>query len=206
MSLVGQAESPGQIDGKASPVTVDVEKSKFPKLSGILPVVRTLSTSAFAKALGVSDSSVRRMADAGELEIHRTRGGHRRIPVSEAVRYIRDTRTPVLKPELLGLASAPQQFDAQSAWARMLQVLEEGHAPSVIGLMQWLYASGMNIAELCDDPTRQRCVRSVIAGRMTNARYLSSIERQFFIAARLTNCGCRFLNPMKMHPKRAVRG
>jgi len=77
--------------------------AKLPNLSGKSFVVRTLSTSGFAKALGVSDSSVRRLADAAELEIHRTRGGHRRIPVSEAVRYIRDTRSPVLKPELLGL-------------------------------------------------------------------------------------------------------
>lgn len=115
-------------------------------------MVRTLSTSEFAKALGVSDSSVRRLADAGELEIHRTRGGHRRIPVSEAVRYIRDTRCPVLKPELLGLDRAPQEIDTESATTRMIQVLEEGHASAVIGLMQWLYASGMNIAELCDGP------------------------------------------------------
>lgn len=115
-------------------------------------MVRTLSTSEFAKALGVSDSSVRRLADTGELEIHRTRGGHRRIPVSEAVRYIRDTRAPVLKPELLGLEVASQEAGRESAADRMLQVLEEGHASSVIGLMQWLYASGMNIAELCDGP------------------------------------------------------
>ncbi len=52
---------------------------------------RMLSTSDFAAAIGISESSVRRLADSGDLEIHRTRGGHRRIPVSEAIRYVRET-------------------------------------------------------------------------------------------------------------------
>jgi len=115
-------------------------------------VVRTLSTSEFARALGLSDSSVRRLTDAGELEVHRTRGGHRRIPVSEAIRYIRSTQTRVVHPEMLGLDRIPEPNRAESPDRDMLQVLEGGHATAVIGLMQWLFASGMNVAELCDGP------------------------------------------------------
>lgn len=158
-------------------------------------MVRTLSTSEFAKALGVSDSSVRRLADAGELEIHRTRGGHRRIPVSEAVRYIRDTHTHVQKPELLGLEVAPQlihaeEVDVPSAAARMLQVLEEGHASAVIGLMQWLYASGMSIAELCDGP---------IATAMTQiGERWPHDKRAIFIEHRATILCCRALNQLRL--------
>lgn len=153
-------------------------------------MVRTLSTSEFAKALGVSDSSVRRLADAGELEIHRTRGGHRRIPVSEAVRYIRDSHVPVVKPELLGLEVAPREIDLESASGRMLQVLEEGHASSVIGLMQWLFASGMNIAELCDGP---------IASAMCQigARWPHD-KRAIFIEHRATILCCRALNQLRL--------
>lgn len=153
-------------------------------------MVRTLSTSEFAKALGVSDSSVRRLADAGELEIHRTRGGHRRIPVSEAVRYIRDSRSPVLKPELLGLEQAPQEIDTESAAARMLQVLEEGHASAVIGLMQWLYASGMSIAELCDGPIASAMHR--IGDRWPHDK------RAIFIEHRATILCCRALNQLRL--------
>jgi excisionase family DNA binding protein len=164
--------------------------AKLPNLSGKTFVVRTLSTSEFAKALGVSDSSVRRLADAGELEIHRTRGGHRRIPVSEAVRYIRDSRSPVLKPELLGLEQAPQQIDTESAAARMLQVLEEGHASAVIGLMQWLYASGMNIAELCDGPIASAMYK--IGDRWPHDK------RAIFIEHRATILCCRALNQLRL--------
>jgi excisionase family DNA binding protein len=153
-------------------------------------MVRTLTTSEFAKALGVSDSSVRRLADAGELEMHRTRGGHRRIPVSEAVRYIRDTRSPVLKPELLGLENPPQPIDVESAAARMLQVLEEGHASSVIGLMQWLFASGMNIAELCDGPVAWAMHQ--IGDRWPHDK------RAIFIEHRATILCCRALNQLRL--------
>lgn len=153
-------------------------------------MVRTLSTSEFAKALGVSDSSVRRLADAGELEIHRTRGGHRRIPVSEAVRYIRDTHAPVRNPELLGLEIAPQEIDAESAASRMLQVLEEGHASSVIGLMQWLYASGMNVAELCDGPITSAMYH--IGDRWPHDK------RAIFIEHRATILCCRALNQLRL--------
>jgi excisionase family DNA binding protein len=102
-------------------------------------VVRTLSTSEFARALGLSESSVRRLTDSGDVEVHRTRGGHRRIPVSEAIRFVRETSLPVRHPEMLGLGQAtePQCMDPDRD---MLRVLEEGHATAAISLMQWLFA------------------------------------------------------------------
>ncbi|MEM6468216.1 MAG: excisionase family DNA-binding protein [Planctomycetota bacterium] len=113
---------------------------------------RLLSTSEFAKALGVSESSVRRLADAGELQIYRTRGGHRRIPVPEAVRYVRESKTRILRPDLLGLEVDPSEVSEGTAEQRMLSVLKSGHASAVISLMQSLYAGGMGIAALCDGP------------------------------------------------------
>lgn len=111
-----------------------------------------LSTREFAQALGVSESSVRRMADAGELQIHRTRGGHRRIPVAEAVRYVRETRARVSRPDLLGLSADPGMIPRKSFDDRMHRALLEGHAAQVISLVQGMYASGVSIAEICDGP------------------------------------------------------
>ena len=153
-------------------------------------VVHSLSTSEFAKALGVSDSSVRRLADAGELEIHRTRGGHRRIPIAEAVRYIRDTRATVSRPELLGLELAPQEINREAAASRMQEVLEDGHASAVIGLMQVLYASGMNIAELCDGPIAAAMAQ--IGSRWPHDK------RAIFVEHRATVLCCRALNQLRL--------
>lgn len=82
-------------------------------------MTRTISTSELAKALGISDSSVRRLVDSGELEIHRTQGGHRRIPIPEAIRYVRQTQSPVAVPELLGLSVDTQSSDAEAAKSKM---------------------------------------------------------------------------------------
>ena len=52
-------------------------------------VHEVVSTSEFAEAIGISESSARRLADSGEIRIQSAQGGHRKIPVSEAIRYVR---------------------------------------------------------------------------------------------------------------------
>lgn len=106
------------------------------------------------------------------------------------MRYIRDTRAAVLKPELLGLEIAPQEIGSESAAERMLQVLEEGHASSVIGLMQWLYASGMNVAELCDGPIASAMYK--IGDRWPHDK------RAIFVEHRATILCCRALNQLRL--------
>lgn len=135
--------------GRIGPLTPPPKPVK-----ALTAMMRSLSTSEFARAIGVSDSSVRRLADAGEIEIHRTRGGHRRIPVAEAVRYVREARTPVAHPELLVLEVNPSDVTPESAEEPILRALESGKAGATISLMQSSYASGMSIADLGDGPVR----------------------------------------------------
>ena len=52
-----------------------------------------LSPRQFAAAIGVSESSVRRWADGGQIKMTRTAGGHRKIARSEAIRFIRRTNS-----------------------------------------------------------------------------------------------------------------
>ena len=66
-----------------------------------------LTPKELAEALGASESSVRRWVDSGDIRIARTAGGHRRIPLTEAIRFIRLINAPVVRPELLGLGSLP---------------------------------------------------------------------------------------------------
>jgi len=153
-------------------------------------MTRTISTSELAKALGISDSSVRRLVDSGELEIHRTQGGHRRIPIPEAMRYVRQTQSPVAVPELLGLSVDAQSSDAETAKSKMQQVLEEGHASAVIGLMQSLYVSGMSVAELSDGPIAYAMSR--IGERWPHDK------RAIFIEHRATILCCRALNQLRL--------
>lgn len=56
-----------------------------------------------ARALGVSESSLKRWCDRGLLPTVRTAGGHRRIPLSAVMDYLRSTGRPLVRPEILGL-------------------------------------------------------------------------------------------------------
>ncbi|MFO0918787.1 MAG: helix-turn-helix domain-containing protein [Planctomycetaceae bacterium] len=56
-----------------------------------------------ARALGVSESSLKRWCDQGLLEVSRTAGGHRQLPVSEVVRFAREHAHTLQSPEILGL-------------------------------------------------------------------------------------------------------
>src|SRR5512133_965111 len=86
-----------------------------------------LSPRELAEAIGVSESSIKRWADDGALRAVRTTGGHRRIPVEEAVQFIRVSGQSVVRPELLGIADAvpftdtvPSQGDGAETLYRLL--------------------------------------------------------------------------------------
>ncbi len=155
-----------------------------------MSAVRTLSTSEFARALGLSESSVRRLTDTGDLGVHRTRGGHRRIPVSEAIRYVRATHAKLVEPNLLGIGRVLEQVQSSSPVEDMIRVLEEGHATAVTELMQWLFASGMSVADLCDGPI-------AMALRHIGERWPHD-KRAIFIEHRATILCGRALNQLRL--------
>ncbi len=110
---------------------------------------KTLSTKQLARAIGVSESSVKRWADDGALAAVRTIGGHRRIPLAEAVRFVRDTRATVVQPALLGLAGTPGG-DADLLADR----LAAGAEAEARGILHGLYLRGRSVAAIVDGPMR----------------------------------------------------
>jgi len=117
-----------------------------------------LSPKALAQAVGVSESSVKRWADDGLLEVTRTPGGHRRIALREAVRYLREAGLPVVKPQVLGLADLQFLHSAgsqgQDLDGALVAALKEGHVQRARGIVLALYLGGRSVAELCDGPLR----------------------------------------------------
>lgn len=119
---------------------------------------KSISPRDLANAIGVSESSLKRWADAGKLHVHRTAGGHRRIPMAEALRFVRATRSPIVEPELLGLnqltaiaADLPARADEAT---RLFQCLQEGALHETRGLILSMYLSGRTAAEIFDGPVR----------------------------------------------------
>lgn len=118
-----------------------------------------LSPKMLAGAIGVSESSVKRWIDDGEISAMKTAGGHRRIPIAEAVRYIRRTCRQVVRPELLGLpgvgGSASAEGPGAGPTARLHKLLSRGRTAEARGLLVSLYLGGQSVAALADGPIRE---------------------------------------------------
>jgi excisionase family DNA binding protein len=126
-------------------------------------MVELLSPRELARAIGVSESSLKRWTDRGLLRSTRTAGGHRRIRVAEAIRFIRESGATVLRPELLGL---PELGDGEEPGGprgdRLAQVhalLLEGRARDVTRLLLALYIEGASVAWICDELLRRAMER-----------------------------------------------
>jgi len=119
--------------------------------------MRLLSPRELADALGVSESSLKRWVDAGKITAARTDGGHRKISLPEAVRFIRETGAPVARPELLDMPEVAA-VQARSVVPRgddgFRHYLLEGDAVGARGWLLSHYLAGRTIAELCDGPVR----------------------------------------------------
>jgi excisionase family DNA binding protein len=112
---------------------------------------RSLTTRQFAESLGVSESSVKRWIDDGAIAAARTAGGHRRIPMAAAVRFIRRQRMTLQHPEAMPLATAPQlgPVDDEAADAFHAALLEDD-AAQAHAIITGRYVSGADIAAIGD--------------------------------------------------------
>lgn len=105
-----------------------------------------------AAAIGVSESSLKRWTDKGLLPVNKTAGGHRRIPLTHVVQFLRTTRTPLANPEILGLRS-PLDFGpvtSVSATAAIYECLRSGDGASAASVLMRCYLAEQSVAAICD--------------------------------------------------------
>ncbi len=141
-----------------------------------------LSPKELADALGVSESSLKRWVDSGRIVAARTEGGHRRIALPEAVRYIRESGAPIVRPELLDMpeVAVAQQRASESASEALFRILAGGDAVAARGWVLARYLAGASIAELADGPVRDAMHR---IGELWNHD-----DEGIFVEHRATDC------------------
>jgi len=73
-----------------------------------MPMARAafVSPKQVARALGVSESSLKRWCDQGHIASVRTVGGHRKMAVADVIRFVRDSSHRLVAPGVLGLPPA----------------------------------------------------------------------------------------------------
>lgn len=111
----------------------------------------------------MSESSIKRWADDGALHAVRTTGGHRRIPIEEAVQFIRVSGQSVVRPEILGIADAVPFTDSipsQGEGAETLyRLLVEGSEAGARGFIVSLFLAGWSPSQIIDGPLQEAMSR-----------------------------------------------
>lgn len=112
-----------------------------------------LSPKQVAASIGVSESSLKRWCDQGVINTERTPGGHRRIRTREMIRFLRERKHPIVRPEVLGLPTGTglgARSLAKTHDALML-ALTDGDAEQCRRLVIDLFLSGSSVERICEE-------------------------------------------------------
>jgi excisionase family DNA binding protein len=112
-----------------------------------------LTPKQVARAIGVSESSLKRWCDRGLLQTERTAGGHRRLPLSGVLGFLRQTGQPIKNPEILGLPVTSGKGDRTLEKGRSLfyEALIQGQELEARHILLNLYLSNISIASIVDE-------------------------------------------------------
>ena len=111
-----------------------------------------VSPKVASRALGVSESTLKRWCDRDLLKVTRTAGGHRKVAVSEILRLARLQGRPLAAPELVGLPPRGKTAfgDAGEQSQAMAAALLAGHEESVRQIIFELLANKYSLSSLFD--------------------------------------------------------
>ncbi|MEM6731977.1 MAG: B12-binding domain-containing protein, partial [Myxococcota bacterium] len=112
-----------------------------------------LSPKQVATSIGVSESSLKRWCDQGVIATERTPGGHRRIRIGEAIRFLREQQHPLVRPEVLGLPVGAGQGPRSMSKAgdALLESLTRGDAEQSRRIVIDLFLSGSSVLRICEE-------------------------------------------------------
>jgi excisionase family DNA binding protein len=105
-----------------------------------------------ARAIGVSDATLKRWCDKGLIRSVRTAGGHRRLPLSGVLEFLRASGYAPVRPEVLGLPSTTGtgQTVRERAAALLFDALVQGDEEQFARIVTDLYLAGLPLREICD--------------------------------------------------------
>lgn len=103
----------------------------------------------------MSESSVKRWVDDGAIAADRTAGGHRRIPLAAAIRFIRRQRSGLAKPDLLPLDAPPRLGVIDATAVDALEAALQDDQPLVAkAILTGRFLGGASIASIGDELIR----------------------------------------------------
>jgi excisionase family DNA binding protein len=111
-----------------------------------------LTPKQVARAIGVSEASLKRWCDKGLIPAIRTVGGHRRLPINGVIQFLRSTQRPMVRPGVLGLPATTGLSDGvlERSQGRMQEALEAGDPERCRAIAFDLYLAGHAVVDICD--------------------------------------------------------
>lgn len=105
-----------------------------------------------ARAIDVSESSVKRWCDQGVIETTYTPGGHRRVSRSTLMAFLKNSGRSLAKPEVLGLpaASGSTRWVLDRAADHLASALLAGDEERCRRIVIDLYLAEHDMASICD--------------------------------------------------------
>ncbi|MBI5764397.1 MAG: helix-turn-helix domain-containing protein [Planctomycetes bacterium] len=121
-------------------------------MQSTFPQQIVLSPKQVARAIGVSEASLKRWCDKGKLISTKTVGGHRRLHVSNVLRFLKDTGRELVRPEVLGLppSTRKSEWTQERGAQQLFDALALGDEDMVLQVVFDLYVAGFSVCEICD--------------------------------------------------------
>lgn len=115
-------------------------------------VKEDFSPKQVARAIGVSESSLKRWCDQGLISIVKTAGGHRRLPLSGVLKFLRASQREAVHPEILGLPATSGKSDRMLTRVRerLSTGLLAGDEPLCRQIIFDLWLAGQHLAVIGD--------------------------------------------------------
>ena len=101
----------------------------------------------------MSESSLKRWCDQGLIQTVRTGGGHRKLPLQDVIRFLREGKHEIICPELLGMPARSVQSEIGIAKGRtaLTAALIEGNETVARQIVMDLYLAKHSISVICDE-------------------------------------------------------
>lgn len=112
-----------------------------------------LSPKQVAEAIGASESSLKRWCDLGLLKSVKTAGGHRRISVQEALRFVREQNHVAVEPHLLSMPATTDRKARriEGTAERLTEALLSGNQIACHAIVFDLFLAGESISRIFDE-------------------------------------------------------
>jgi MerR family transcriptional regulator, light-induced transcriptional regulator len=115
-------------------------------------VSELLSPKQVARAIGVSESSLKRWCDRGLLPTLATPGGHRKLPISGVLEFIRQSKHTLIHPDAIGLpVGTGRKCSLATAKRPLVEALINGDDETTRQIVINLYLDDVRISRISDE-------------------------------------------------------